>query len=100
MNEVPQEIKQPTEEIVEAKIIHLLSIYPIISPTMLQSGLGPYTKPAVWRPVLQRLIAEGRVVEDQESAQAPSERYNTYSKLSLPGMTVVRGGVEYRNNAL
>lgn len=73
---------------IEAKILHLLGIYPIISPTMLQSGLGPSTKPAQWRPVLVSLIAAGRVIEEQESMQTPSERYNTYSKLSLPGTTV------------
>ena len=80
------------EKEVEAKIIHLLSIYPIISPTMLQGGLGPYTKPAVWRPVLQQLIASGRVVEDQESLQTPTDRYNTYTKLSLPHTRVLING--------
>ncbi len=73
---------------IEVKILHLLGIYPIISPTMLQSALGPSTKPADWRPVLGKLIAAGRVIEEQKSMQTPSERYNTYSKLSLPGTTV------------
>jgi len=85
---------KPTEQStgdIEAKILHILGIYPVISPTMLQSGLGPYTKPALWRPVLAQLIADGKVVEDQESLQTPSERYNTYSKLSLPLTKVVIG---------
>jgi len=77
-----------TPEMIETKIVHLLGIYPIISPTMLQSGLGPSTKPAQWRPVLQQLIADGKVIEQQQSLQTPSDRYNTYSKLSLPGTTV------------
>ncbi len=77
---------------VEAKILHLLKIYPIISPTMLQGGLGPYTKPAIWRPALQKLIEEGKVEETQESLQTPSERYNTYTKLSLPGTKVELNG--------
>lgn len=68
---------------VKTKIVHLLGIYPIISPTMLQSGLGPYIKPAVWRPALTELITEGRVLESQESLQTPAERYNTYTKLRL-----------------
>ncbi len=76
-------ITEPTSEDIEAKILHILKIYPTISPTMLQSGLGPYTKPALWRPVLARLIEEGKVLESQESLQTPSDRYNTYSKLSL-----------------
>jgi hypothetical protein len=77
-----------TEQEVETKILHVLAIYPIISPTMLQGGLGPYMKPATWRPVLNRLIAEGKVEEHQESILSPSNRYNTYSKLSLPGVRV------------
>lgn len=68
---------------IEDKIVHILGIYPIISPTMLQSGLGPYVKPAIWRPALQELIARGRVIETQESLQTPAERYNTYTKLRL-----------------
>ena len=46
---------------IEVKILHLLGIYPIISPTMLQGGLGPSVKPALWRPVLARLINEAKV---------------------------------------
>lgn len=73
---------------IETRILHLLKIYPIISPTMLQSGLGPSTKPAQWRPVLVDLLARGKVIEESQSMQTPSERYNTYTKLSLPGTTV------------
>ncbi len=85
--EKQDKLTQETEEI-EIKILHLLKIYPVISPTMLQSGLGPSTKPAQWRPCLKRLIDSGEVIEEQESMQTPSERYNTYSKLSLPGTKV------------
>ena len=86
--------KKPTEaeveaQEIEAKILHILRIYPIISPTMLQGGLGPYVKPAIWRPVLNELIKAGKVVETQESLQTPAERYNTYSRLSLPGAEVI-----------
>lgn len=81
---VPEEEKDD-REIIRELIIHLLRIYPVVSPTMLQSGLGPYVKPAIWRPVLQELIAEGVVVEDQETLQTPRGRYNTYTKLHLAG---------------
>jgi len=74
---------QMQEVEIEAKILHILGIYPTISPTMLQGGLGPYTKPALWRPVLAKLVEEGKVIESQESLQTPSDRYNTYTKLSL-----------------
>ena len=82
----------PTKEEVRAKILHILKVYPIISYTMLQSGLGPYTKPGLWRPVLAELIDEGKVVEDQESLQTPTNRYNTYNKLLLPNTKVLVDG--------
>ncbi len=81
-------LEEIVDGVIETKILHLLKIYPIISPTMLQSGLGPSTKPAQWRPVLSRLIVSGAVIETHEDIQTPSDRYNTYSKLSLPGTTV------------
>lgn len=80
--------KEPSSEVIRAKILHLLRIYPIISPTMLQSGLGAYIRPGSWRPILAELLEAGKVVEDQESRQTPADRYNTYSKLMLPGTVV------------
>ena len=77
-----------TEEQISTKILHLLSIYPIVSPTMLQGALGPSMKPVLWRPVLDVLIADGQVVQEQESMMTPTERYNTYTKLMLPGTVV------------
>ncbi len=69
---------------IATKILHLLSIYPIISPTMLQGGLGPQMRPAQWRPVLAQLITDGKVIESNKSTTTPADRYNTYSRLSLP----------------
>ena len=68
---------------IEVKIIHLLGIYPVISPTMLQGGLGPSVKPALWRPILMDLIDRGVVIEESESRQTPTDRYNSYAKLYL-----------------
>lgn len=61
----------------------MLSIYPVLSPTMLQAGIGPYQKPAHWRPILEELIHEGVVVREQEERKTPKERFNTYTKLRL-----------------
>ncbi len=73
---------------IKTKILHLLGIYPVISPTMLQGGLGPQIKPIDWRPVLNELIANGEVIEGTASLQTPTDRFNTYTKLSLPGTVV------------
>jgi hypothetical protein len=43
------------------KILHILDIYPCISPAMLQVGLGTSIPSRVWRPVLDRLIKAGEV---------------------------------------
>lgn len=75
---------------VRAKILHLLELYPIISPTMLQAGLGPATKPKVWRPVLAELVTLGLVVEDEIPTTTTTERYNSYKRLHLPGVEVTK----------
>ena len=86
------ETKDLTSEEIEVKILHLLGIYPIISPTMLQGALGPAVKAALWRPVLAQLVEDGRVEEEQESLLTPTDRYNTYAKLKLPGVEVTISG--------
>ncbi len=68
---------------IKEKIVHMLTIYPLISPTMLQGGLGPYVKPRDWKPLLEVLIQEGVVVRTQEEVFTPNDRFNTYTKLSL-----------------
>lgn len=72
-----------SDQDIREKIVHLLSIYPIISPTMLQGGLGPYVKPKDWRPVLAQLIDEGIVQQVQETHLSPGGRYNAHNKISL-----------------
>lgn len=81
---------EPTSEEIRVKILHILSIYPVISPTMLQSGLGASWRPIFWRPVLEALIKEGKVEEVKDSMMTPTDRYNTYTKLSLPGTVTYR----------
>ncbi len=70
-------------QVIEDKILHILGIYPIISPTMLQGGLGPQIKPAQWRPILTALIKSGKVMETQRPMQTHQERFNTYALLHL-----------------
>ena len=72
----------------EERIIHILTHYPIISRTMLQGALGPQAKPVDWKPVLTRMIADGKVVELSEDTVLPNGRHHTYAKLHLPGIEV------------
>jgi hypothetical protein len=66
---------------VRAKILHTLSIFPIISPSMLQIGLG--YPAAHWRPILRQLINEELVTEDMLVTPTPGGRHQTYTLLSL-----------------
>lgn len=83
MNTEQVTITEEERKDIEAKIVHLLGIYPTISHTMLQGGLGPSLKPALWRPVLLGLIESGVVVEEHEQLLTPTNRHNNYTKLSL-----------------
>ncbi len=71
------------DKTISQKIEHVLSIYPHLSPSMLQTGIGTAIPPAIWRPVLQRLISEGIVIESEEVRETPTGRHHLYTILSL-----------------
>jgi len=74
---------QNTPESVRERIIHVLTIYHVISPSMLQTGLGPSVPAAAWRPVLEKLIEEEVVDRDHIIAASPLGRHNPYTRLRL-----------------
>jgi hypothetical protein len=69
----PPEVN-PTEDFIVKKILHTLSIYPGISMTMLQVGVGPSIPPAIWKPILNDLKGKGRVEETSETVESPTGR--------------------------
>lgn len=71
------------EDTIRAKIIHILKIYPIISHSMLQIGLGSSLPPAIWRPVLYKMISDEEVMEDHLFMASPTGRQQTYTQLRL-----------------
>ena len=75
--------EQLSPEDIREKILHILRIYPKLSPSMLHQGLGVWMRAGLWRPVLDQLIEDGEVVREQESRMTPQERYNTYTWLRL-----------------
>ena len=72
-----------TEKTIRAKIIHVLSIYPKISISMLQVGMGTSLMPALWKPVLNQMIADKTVIQDRKTFLTPTERQQGYTILSL-----------------
>ena len=76
-----------TEDMIRHRILHTLEIYgPKLSPSMLQIGIGTGFPPALWRPVLERMIELGEVSRTQVQATNPvSKRDQTYTILTAIG---------------
>lgn len=74
----------PTEPAeVRKRITFVLEMYPKLSYTMLQVGLGTAYKPLYWRPELQAMIADGTVRQWEEMRVGPTGRYNVYTFIAL-----------------
>jgi hypothetical protein len=71
------------EKEIGLKILHILSIYPRLSPTMLQVGIGTGISPSIWHPVLDNLIERGTIDKVQVMSQSPKGREQTYTVISL-----------------
>jgi hypothetical protein len=78
---VQLQLSQAQKSELAAKICHVLSVYPQISPSMLQIALNIPANS--WRPVLEELIAQGSVKRRHEVAPTPTGRHQTYTILSL-----------------
>lgn len=68
---------------VREKILHVLSIYPRISPSMLQVGIGPSMPANLWKPILKQLEDEGLIVKVSKTTVTPSGRNQVVQILSL-----------------
>ena len=72
------------KDLLRKQILHVLSIYPVISPTMLQAALGPQKKPKDWRPILEELITIGHVEREMtQPIESPAGRFINYTKIRL-----------------
>lgn len=83
MSEEPEELDGDEQENIAARIKHILGIYPIVSPTMLQAALGPQVPASQWRPVLDDMLNNGVVKQDSINKLSPAKRYNDYQRLML-----------------
>jgi S1-C subfamily serine protease len=71
------------DEMIKARILKVLEIYPKISPSMLQIGIGSSLPAKMWHPVLETLIEEGVIVRDNIVALSSTDRQQVYKVLSL-----------------
>lgn len=70
------------KEIVE-RIKHILSIYPKLSWSQLQVSIGTANPPKSWKPVAEKMIAEGIMLRSTIYKPAPTGRVQSYTILEL-----------------
>lgn len=82
---MPALVDQPPSEVdeIRAKIIHVLRIYHVLNPTMVQAGLGHPLPPSKWRPVLESLIADGTVKRVEQTIKSHKDQMRTYTRIFL-----------------
>lgn len=51
------------QALIRKKILRVLKVYPTVSPAMLHIGIGTSVRTSLWRPILDKLIAEKLVTE-------------------------------------
>lgn len=68
---------------VRTKITHVLTIYPKLSMSMIQVGIGTSLSPKLWRAVLDQMAAEGLVKISVHTVMSPSGRAQVHNLVSL-----------------
>lgn len=81
-DEGPSEVDL-TEDLVRRKILHLFSIFPKLSPSMIQVGIGTSLPPTLWRPIADELVKEGKLTRTIEQHTTPSDRWQSYTIYAL-----------------
>lgn len=69
--------------LVRDRIIHTLLIYPKLSLTMIQMGIGTSIAPALWKPILAAMQDEGIIKLTNCNYSTPSGRWQAYRVYSL-----------------
>lgn len=68
---------------IRARIMFVMRIYPRLSASMIQVGIGPHTKPDIWRPILEEMVEEGVLIRKYIPTTTPKGTYRTVSVLEL-----------------
>lgn len=66
------------------RILHALEVFPFISASMLHQAIGTATSGRLWKPILEALVEEGKVIVHELAARGVSGRSQTYVIYHLP----------------
>lgn len=73
----------PDATLIAQRIIYTLTIYPCLTHSMIQVGLGNRYQPKDWRPVLEALVQSGIIIRSDISIVSPLGRYQRHTRLQL-----------------
>ena len=68
---------------IQEQLTHLLKVYPVLSPTLIQGLLGSNIRPTFWKPVLEAMIDEGSISRDEVQAQNAYGQFRSYTCIRL-----------------
>lgn len=71
------------DDTIRSRITDVLEHFPILSPTMLQVGIGPHYKASRWKPVLEAMVREGEVISSSHTRETSEGRWTTIRKVAL-----------------
>lgn len=86
-DDLPTEVSM-ADKIIQEKILHILDLYPSVSPAMLQVGIGTSIPPAIWKPYLDMFIKSGIVIKREETRATPTGRFINYTFLEMSPLVV------------
>lgn len=69
---------------IRSRIVEVMSVFPRLSPAMLQVALGPRIGPGEWRPIMETLIAEGIVHRHAVPTRGPKGNHVMTHLLHYP----------------
>lgn len=79
------DVQSVAEDLIRERILFVFSVYPAISRSMLQSAVGSSLAPAVWSPVLQKLLDRGVLEQKTTFKTTPSGRSQSFVLLMKAG---------------
>lgn len=75
--------KEYTPEEIRERIMFVLGVYPGISNSMLQVGIGTTLSTAQWKPVFNEMVVEGAITNKPQLLKSTAGRTCNYTKLFL-----------------
>lgn len=82
VEKLPPEIDDSMAQVIEEtklRMLHALEVFPFISPSMLHQAIGTATSTKLWRPLLDHLVEEGKVVLTEITLKTATGRMQSYA---------------------